>query len=116
MKRDKFDSVFSSIIRARAGHQCEKCSNQDRQMHCAHIFGRRHRSVRWCLDNALCLCSTCHRMFTENPIDFTRFLEDYMGTEALDKLRLKAWKVRKWTKAEKADLYCELKAKLVEYE
>ena len=85
-------------------------------MHCAHIFGRRHRSVRWDPDNALCLCSTCHRKYTENPVDFVIFLHRYMGVDELDQLRLKAWKVKKWTKAEKDELHVYLKAKLAEYE
>ena len=116
MKRDKFDIIVSKITRLREGNCCEACKIKFDRTECAHIFGRRHKSVRWDLDNVLCLCHGCHRKYTENPVDFTRFLERYMGIDALDKLRLKAWRTKKWTKTEKADLYEYLKAKLKEVE
>ena len=110
LKRDKFDIIVSNITRKRERNCCESCNKTYERTECAHIFGRRHRSVRWDLDNVLCLCHGCHRKYTENPVDFTRFLERYIGVDELNSLRIKAWQVKKWTKAEKAALYDDLKA------
>ena len=109
MKRCKFDILVSKIIRQKMDNTCEACKQTFDRTEAAHIFGRRHRSVRWDLDNILCLCHGCHRKYTENPVDFTRFLERYMGDDALNDLSIKAWKVRKWTKSDKAQLYEDLK-------
>ena len=112
MKRDKYDKVVSDLTRHINAYVCETCGKIDGKMECAHIFGRRHQSVRYDLDNTLCLCHSCHRKWTENPVDFTRWLEEYMGIEKLDALRLKAWQVKKWKAGEKEAMYQELKERL----
>ena len=89
IKRDQADKWFSDVVRAKAGWQCEHCGKQDGRMECAHIYGRRLKSVRWSLDNAVCLCHWCHRDFTENPLKFTDWLDQYFGKGHLDLLREK---------------------------
>ena len=116
MKRDKYDIVFSKLIRSLAGHRCEYCKKADGQIDCAHIFGRRHRHTRWDVDNAVALCRYHHRYFSENPVLFFDWLSAYLGDERLDALRLKAHQVKKWTSAEKTDLYSYLKAELEKVE
>jgi 5-methylcytosine-specific restriction endonuclease McrA len=113
LKRDKYDKVVSDLVRAINHHTCEKCGKTGR-MEAAHIFGRRHAGTRYDLANLLCLCHSCHRKYTENPVDFTRWLEDYIGTEAIDNLRLKAWKVHKWKAGEKEAMYKKHKEMLAE--
>ena len=92
IKREACDKWFSDVIRLKANHTCECCHNQDRQMHCCHIYGRGAKSVRWSIDNALCMCSYCHRYFTENPIAFTNFLQVYLGKGHMEMLNEK-WRV-----------------------
>jgi len=116
MKRDKFDIVFSKLIRSLAGHRCEYCHKSTGQIDCAHIFGRRHRHTRWDIDNAVALCRYHHRFFSENPILFFDWLNSHIGEEKLDSLRLKAHQVKKWTAAEKTQLYDQLKAELAKVE
>lgn len=122
LKRDKFDKVVSDLIRVMNRYKCEHCGLQggptadDRRMECAHIFGRRNASTRYDLNNVLCLCHSCHRQFTENPIEFTKWLEYYMGTDKLDRLRLKANQVKKWLKGEKDLIYKEYRLKLKKLE
>jgi len=116
MKRDKYDIVFSRLIRAMAGDQCEKCGRREGQLECAHIFGRRSKSTRWDLDNALCLCHSCHRHTTENPVLFFDWLRVYIGDDKLDELRLRAHSVKKWTQEEKDLMYKDLKERLKTYE
>lgn len=50
----------------------EGCSPQ---LHWAHIFSRRHKEIRWCPLNCLCLCASCHRYFTIEPKEFVDLVE-----------------------------------------
>lgn len=45
------------------------------RLECAHIISRRYANTRTDLDNAICLCSSAHRYFTANPLDFAAFVE-----------------------------------------
>ena len=92
IRRDAADKWFSDVIRLKAGYQCEHCGKQDARMECAHIWGRSAKSVRWSMDNAVCLCFYCHLKFTGNPLDFTRWLMEYHGPAKLEILREK-WNV-----------------------
>ena len=89
IKRDQADKWFSDVVRAKAGWTCEHCGKTDSRMECAHIYGRRLKSVRWSLDNAVCLCHWCHRDFTENPLKFVDWLNQYFGEGHMDLLREK---------------------------
>jgi len=33
------------------------------------------------LDNAFCLCASCHGIFTDNPVDFGDFTMEMIGEE-----------------------------------
>lgn len=89
IKRDACDKHFSDVVRLKAGYTCEHCHKTDSRMECAHIYGRRLKSVRWSLDNAVCLCHWCHRLFTENPVQFSDWLNQYFGEGHMDLLREK---------------------------
>jgi len=113
MKRDKYDKIFSDLIRERADHTCEFCGlyiGKTLSCHCCHIHGRSSRSVRWDADNALCLCAKHHFFYTNHPTDFFVWLRDYLGEGYLEILSEKAHTVKKWTKADKADLYAHYKS------
>src|SRR6056300_495769 len=98
IKRTTADKYFSDVVRARANYQCEHCHKSNSRMECAHIFGRRSKSVRWSLDNAVCLCHWCHRYFTENPLDFGQWLDNYLGNGHMVILREKHNSILKATK------------------
>ena len=115
IKRDKYDKAASDLIRALHNHTCEHCGKQGR-MEAAHIFGRRHQSTRYDMDNLLCLCNGCHRNFTENPVVFTDWLYQYKGRDHVNKICKRAWTVKKWVKGEKDDLLCDMRMKLKEIE
>jgi len=82
------DSAFSKCIRERVNYVCESCGKQyDRSsmgLHCSHFFSRRHRTIRWCSDNAASHCFSCHHTLGGNPIDFTHWIERYLGQVRLD--------------------------------
>ena len=79
IKRDAADKWFSDVVRKKAGHVCESCGKVEGRMECAHIYGRSAKSVRWSMDNAVCLCHYCHMKFTANPLEFTKWLEETLG-------------------------------------
>jgi hypothetical protein len=83
IKRTAADKWFSDAVRLRANSQCEHCGLYGRT-ECAHIVGRREKTLRWCADNALSLCHTCHRRFTENPCDFVQWLLKHVGEAMLE--------------------------------
>jgi len=92
IKRDAADKWFSDVVRKNAGYVCEHCQKVDARMECAHIYGRAAKSVRWSLDNALCLCHYCHRTFTANPIAFNDWCLELLGEGHMELLREK-WNV-----------------------
>ena len=83
IKRDAADKWFSDVVRLKANWSCECCDKQffgpHSGLHCAHIYGRANKAVRWSLDNAVSLCFYCHRTFTENPLEFRDWLYGYLG-------------------------------------
>jgi len=81
--RNKADSLWSKVIRLRG--RCEWCSNKN-HLQAAHIESRRYLSIRYDLDNGLCLCAGCHLKAHHSPTKFTYWLEDYKGREYLEEL------------------------------
>lgn len=109
VKRDKYDAVFSDLVRARADYTCEHCSvyipeGERQACHCAHIHGRKHQSTRYDPMNAVCLCAKCHYWFTDHPTEFTYWLHEYLGEGHMDILREKARGIKKWVKGEKDEM------------
>lgn len=87
--KGKADKLFSQVIRSRGG--CENCGEQEyAKLQCAHVVSRRFNATRVDTDNAFCLCWTCHRRFTDWPLEFAEFVEKKMGRPAYLALRLKA--------------------------
>lgn len=81
---DPLDILFSKYIRLRALKRvggCERCLSPKKisELQCSHFHGRRKKSVRWHEDNAVGLCFSCHRYFTENPLEHTEFFKEKLG-------------------------------------
>ena len=64
----------------RAHGECMKCGNTH-ALQCAHIISRMYSWTRTDLDNAFCLCASCHMYFTDNPVDFGQFTIDQIGDD-----------------------------------
>lgn len=60
---------------------CENCYKTDGQLQTAHIISRRYSRTRTMLNNAFCLCASCHRWFTDNPKEFAQFVDDTWAGE-----------------------------------
>lgn len=83
------DVLFSKFIRLRAHGICERCG-ANKRLQCSHFHGRRKRTVRWNEDNAVALCFSCHRFFTENPLAHTEFFRERLGDTRFEMLNIQA--------------------------
>jgi 5-methylcytosine-specific restriction endonuclease McrA len=82
----RLDKKVSELVRARG--KCERCGSRN-CLQTAHIFSRRYLSVRWDLDNVLCLCASCHFWSHSNPILFTEFVRKKLGEDTYELLKEK---------------------------
>ena len=93
LKRTAADDLFSKCVRERTDYTCERCGKQyDRSstgLHCSHNYSRRHRTIRWCKDNALALCYGCHQWYEGNPPESGRWLEQKLGSGCIEILEQK---------------------------
>ena len=81
--------MHSIAVRERGA--CENCGESDySKLQCAHIISRKYAATRVDLDNAFCLCATCHWHYTINPIEFARFTIKTIGDDAYDDLYRRA--------------------------
>jgi len=75
-----------------------------------HIYGRRMKVLRWSLDNLITGCPSCHRRWTENPLEFHDFLEMYLGEGHMAILREKSQGHLKTTKALRKEISAHYRA------
>ncbi len=112
MKLSPADIVFSQCVRGAADHICLKCYIQkpptnrrgSSGMDCSHVYGRRHRTIRWAKENAKCLCSTCHRWWHENPTESGKWFLSIVGEAFMEKVREKRDLKIKVSKAEEKEI------------
>ena len=102
VKREACDVHFSKAVRHRDKNICQYCGGHGTDA--AHIYGRAKKSVRWSMDNALCLCRHHHRHLGANPIEFFDFLTRLYGPGHMDLLREKANAVLKTNKSLRLDI------------
>ena len=76
IKTDVNDTLYSKIIRY--GHtRCLRC-RLHKNLQCAHIIGRSHKTTRWMLrpvKSSIPLCSDCHDWFDRSKDDTPLFNE-----------------------------------------
>lgn len=96
-KKAKAKATKLHSILVRSHGECEncfyKCPCGERFKHtlgcklqCAHIQGRTASATRTLLINAFCLCASCHRIFTDKPLSFSRFVTGTWAQEYRDLL------------------------------
>jgi hypothetical protein len=83
-------------------------------MECAHgPYGRRDRKLRWHPDNAQCLCGTCHRYYTEHPVEWTGWLFSQKGEGLMEILKDRHNdNTIKYSKKDREEIYQHLKTEL----
>ncbi len=98
--RDQLDKLWAILVKQRAGWKCEK-SGETTYLNSHHIFSRSNLSVRWDLDNGICLTAGWHLLKKESihksPIEFIEWLKGKRGVEWYEDLRKKANRIKKWT-------------------
>ena len=97
----RLDKLCSEIVRSRG--YCAWCKKAE-GLECCHIFSRKYRSVRWDLDNLVCLCHAHHFYSHANPVLFTEFIREYLGEYKYEQLKLRAGKITKWTLGEMEEM------------
>jgi len=93
IKLDPIDKLFSQVIKLRVEGKCEYCGGIGNQT--SHFHGRRRRSVRWDLDNAIWTCFSCHMYLGEHPNKHYEFFRKRLGTERFEALNIRAEKLIK---------------------
>jgi len=126
VKRDKIDKVFSELIRRKAKGVCavskvmpDICKSPINKwkygMDCSHTeFGRRNQSTRFSFLNCDAVCKGCHRKLGESSIFASSFKYKQLGARKFNELTDESNKVCKRSKADKEDLYKDLKEQLKE--
>ena len=108
MKTSEADKYFSRCVRAANDYKCYKCGKQydssSTGLHCSHNFSRRHRTIRWCKENALPLCYACHQWYGGNPLDSGKWLENELGSGVVEILREKMNMKLKIPKSEEKEI------------
>lgn len=112
----KLDDAWSKLVKLRAGKKCEYCGKTS-PLNSHHIFSRSNKSVRWDIENGVCLCVGHHTFSStfsahKTSVEFTYWLEEQKGKEFMQELSLRAHSVKKWTKFEKEELLNELNEKI----
>ncbi len=110
-KIKQLDTLWSKIIKLRAGNICEMCGQpaKARGIQAAHYIGRVFHSTRWELSNGVCLCTGCHMDIDNDSKLKEDFFRKKIGSERQDELRIIAYKR---IKPDKEKILEELRAKL----
>lgn len=93
------DAKWAIKVKEQAGFKCEYCGKTE-TLNSHHIFSRSNRSVRWDVDNGVCLCVAHHTFSSafsahKSPIEFIIWLQEKRGQEWYDNLRRKARSIYK---------------------
>lgn len=87
------DRLFSLIVRSRVyclfHHSGGECAGP---LQTCHIVSRTYRSVRWDEDNAFCMCAGAHRLMTNRPLEWERFVTAVMTAGNYEALKIRALK------------------------
>lgn len=82
--KDKCDDYFSQITRARGYCEAEGTAGRDcsPKLETCHIITRARSNTRCVDENVLCMCSSHHRFYTANPVEWGLFVIGRMGEDA----------------------------------
>ena len=120
MKRTKYDALLSDIVRI-AALECEKChrtfenfpDERDARFHCSHFYGRKYNSTRYLAAapfpgvarNLFALCATCHAELECAPAEHSLWVQEAIGVDAYESLRLQWRRIYRRRKGDLDSLY-----------
>lgn len=110
MKRDKYDTLWSDLVREAADWTCERCGREfperkSQAFHCSHYIGRRYQATRFAPDNCFGLCYPCHNYLGERPHDHKAWAMDQLGVHRYEKLIALGRTTVRRRKAEKESMH-----------
>ena len=115
----KLDVLWSEVVKIRAGYKCEYCG-ETKSLNSHHIFSKSNRSVRWSLDNGICLCVLHHSLgnFSAHKagMEFSDWVRGYRGEKWYTELRDRSREIVKHSRESKKAIAEELKAMIKEME
>ena len=92
-KKKQLDALWSKIVKLKAKGKCKICQRTD-TLNSHHIFSRSNHSVRWDLENGVCLCACHHALCNfsahKAPLDFAEWLKKERGEKWYNDLRVRA--------------------------
>lgn len=90
-KKAQLDKLCSEIVRAKGKCENELCKGKGQsRLTWAHIIPRNYYQIRWRIDNAFCLCWSCHYYFTNHPIEWEEFVIKMIGEKKYRRLKREA--------------------------
>lgn len=89
----RLDTAWSKLVKIKSGNKCAVCSSE-KALNSHHIYSRAKMSLRWSIENGICLCVGHHigvRFSAhKTPIDFNDWLYTHFGSDFMDGLKLMA--------------------------
>ena len=114
----QLDNAWSLLVKLNAGMKCEYCGNKT-NLNSHHIYSRGKNSVRWCLDDGICLCVGHHigMQFSahKTPASFIMWLIGYKGSTFMENLQWKSNQTSHLSEFDKKIILEELKAKIAAF-
>ena len=101
----KLDKLFSTYMRAKNEYRCEYCDNGGRTENHHGVVHRRYMNTRYNEENCVCLCSGCHRLFSDFPRINNDFFIKRNGSDSLEEIEILARSGKKVTLEELEALY-----------
>ena len=103
---NKLDKLWADKVKEVG--KCEVCGKKT-HLNAHHLFSRTNYSLRWDLDNGICLCSGCHTLNSsfsahKTGIEFTFWIIDKKGIKFINMLRDKAKNSKKPSLKQKKEL------------
>ena len=125
---DPLDTLFSEAIRRRAIARvggCERCltpkydiTKEDseifpawRQLQCAHLISRWHKSIRWDVDAAIGLCGGCHLWIDHEAEELIELRRKILGDDKVALLKARARTPARYIDKAAIKLYLQAKIK-----
>ncbi len=116
-KKDYTDLLWANLVKLKAGNICEYCGNPN-TLNSHHIFSRSNMSLRWDINNGICLCALHHvlGLFSAHkaPLEFAEWLKDKRGDEWYNSLKEKSKQVVKLSTPDRIEITESLKTKISE--
>ena len=114
----RLDTAWSKLVKLKSGNKCAVCSSE-KALNSHHIYSRAKMSLRWSTKNGICLCVGHHIgvKFSahKTPIEFTEWLNEKLGPEFMDGLKLMAHTQSNLHEFEKEYLLKELQSEIKNY-